>query len=63
VRKLLDGIGDHAGFLELELAFRAGTNVRLERRDAEALLIIDEEVDLGGEEVTMIHVWVYAVGR
>jgi hypothetical protein len=62
VRELLDGVRDHPGFLEPELTFRARTHVRLEGCDAKTLLVIEEEVDLGREEVTMVHEWVYAMG-
>jgi hypothetical protein len=34
--------------------------VSLQGSNAKTLLVIKEEVDLGREEVTMIHEWVYA---
>jgi hypothetical protein len=37
--------------------------VRLERSNAKTLLVIEEEVDLGREKVTMIHGEVYALVR
>jgi hypothetical protein len=60
VRQLLDGVGSNSSFLEASKTIGTGANVGLEGSNAETLLIIDEEVDLGREEVTMIHVWVYA---
>jgi hypothetical protein len=58
--KLLDGIRYEAGFLEFGLTLAAGSDVRLERGNAKTLLVIEEEVDLCREEVTMIHGEVYA---
>ena len=37
--------------------------MRLERSNAKTLLVIEEEVDLGREKVTMIHGEVYALVR
>jgi hypothetical protein len=61
VRELLDRIGDEAGVLQPRGALGTGANVSLEGRNAEALLVIEEEVDLGRKKVTVIHGEVYAL--
>jgi hypothetical protein len=63
MRELLDGVRDHPSFLELQLTFSTRTDVRLEWGNAKTLLVIEEEVDLGREQVTVIHEWVYEMSR
>jgi hypothetical protein len=61
--ELFDGIGDETGVLQPRRTLRAGTDVRLERSNAKTLLVVEEEVDLGREKVTVIHGEVYAMVR
>ena len=61
--ELLDRVSHEAGVLEPGHAIGARANVRLERSNAKTLLVIEEEVDLGREKVTMIHGEVYALVR
>jgi hypothetical protein len=63
VGQLFDGVGDDACFLEASEALRARPDMRLEGGNTETLLVIEEEVDLGGQKVTMIHERLYEVGR
>lgn len=61
--ELFDRVGDETGVLEARSTVWAGPNVRLERGNAKALLVIEEEVDLSREEVAVIHGEVYALVR
>ena len=61
--ELLDRVSHEAGVLEPGHAIGARANVRLEGGNAKTLLVIEEEVDLGREKVTMIHGEVYALVR
>ena len=61
--ELLDGVGDEPSVLETTKALRTGANVCFERSDAKTLLVIEEEVDLSREKVTVIHGEVYAMIR
>jgi hypothetical protein len=63
VLELFDGISDETGVLEASKALGARTNVHLEGSNTKTLLVIEEEIDLGREKVTMIHGEVYAVIR
>jgi hypothetical protein len=55
VGQLLEGVSDEASFFEARLAFPARTDVGFERGNAKALLAVEEQVDLSGEQVPMIH--------
>jgi len=63
LRELLDRIGDETGVLEPRQAIGTSPNVRLEGGNAKALLVIEEEVDLSREKVTVIHGEVYALAQ
>jgi hypothetical protein len=63
LRELLDRIGDETGVLEPRKAIGTRPNVRLEGGNAKALLVIEEEVDLSREKVTVIHREVYALAQ
>lgn len=61
--ELLDGVSDETGVLETRKALGARPNVCLEGGNAKTLLVIEEEVDLSREKVTVIHGEVYALVR
>lgn len=61
--ELFDGVSDETGVLEASKALGARTNVHLEGSNTKTLLVIEEEVDLSREKVTVIHGEVYAVIR
>ncbi|HEX4469876.1 MAG TPA: hypothetical protein VH080_10085 [Gemmatimonadaceae bacterium] len=63
VLELFDGVSDEPGVLEASKALGARTNVRLEGGNTKTLLVIEEEVDLSWEQVTVIHGKVYAAIR
>jgi hypothetical protein len=63
LRELLDRIGDETGVLEPRKAIGTRPNVRLEGCNAKTLLVIEEEVDLSREKVTVIHGEVYALAK
>ena len=60
MRQLFNRVGNDPGLFDSRKAVGTGANVRFEGRNAKTLLVIDEEVDLGREKVTVIHEWVYA---
>ena len=63
VRELFDRIGDETGVLEASKAIGTGPNMRLEGGNAKTLLVIEEEVDLSREKMTVIHGEVYALAQ
>jgi hypothetical protein len=63
LRQLFDRIGDETGVLEPRKAIGAGPNVRLEGGNAKTLLVIEEEVNLSREKMTVIHGEVYALAQ
>jgi hypothetical protein len=63
LRELLDRIGDETGVFEPRKAIGTRANVRLEGGNAKTLLVIEEEVDLSREKVSVIHGEVYALAQ
>jgi len=55
MRKLLERNGDLTGLVDLGLALRAFAQVRTQRRDAEANLAVDQQIDFVWEQMTMFH--------
>ena len=55
-------IRDEARLLQPALALRALADVGLEGSNAKTLLAIEEEVDLGREQVSMVHGGSYGAG-
>jgi hypothetical protein len=49
VRQFLDGISDDASLLETREAIGARTNMRFQGGNAKTLLVVEEEVNFGGE--------------